>query len=68
MILVPLMTTPGAYEQAPPAGLWIGLFMMVIPLGIWGLSILYGLWGAARCLNGQDFRYALIGRWLESQQ
>jgi len=68
MILIPLSTAPGAYQQAPPAGMWIGLFMMVIPLGIWGLTIFYGLWGAARCLGGHDFRYAIIGRWLESQQ
>lgn len=67
MILVPIASAPGAYEQAPPAGMWIGLFLIVIPLGIWGLTILYGLWGAARCLGGRDFRYATIGRWLENQ-
>jgi uncharacterized Tic20 family protein len=67
MILVPLWTSPGAYEQAPPAGMWIGLFLIVVPLAVWGVTILYGLWGAARCLGGYDFRYALIGRWLESQ-
>ncbi len=67
MILVPLFTAPGAYDQAPPAGLWIGLILVVVPLAIWGLTILYGLWAAASCLGGHDFRYALIGRWLESQ-
>jgi uncharacterized protein len=68
LILVPLTSNPQAYEVAPPAGLWIGLGLMIIPLGIWGLTILYGLWGAVRCLNGEDFRYVLIGRWLESTQ
>lgn len=68
MILIPLTASPGAYEQTPPAGMWIGLILIVVPLAIWGLSILYGLWGAARSLGGHDFRYAIIGRWLEGQQ
>jgi uncharacterized Tic20 family protein len=67
MILVPLMGNPSAYEIAPPAGLWVGLFLMVIPFGIWGLTILYGLYGAVRCLGGHDFKYAIIGDWLEKQ-
>jgi uncharacterized Tic20 family protein len=68
LIFVPLLTNPGAYDAAPPAGMWVGLLLMVIPLGLWGLAILYGLWGAARSLNGHDFQYALIGRWLKKQE
>jgi uncharacterized protein len=68
MILVPIASNPGAYEVTPPAGLWVGLILMVVPIGIWGLTILYGLWGAARCLSGEDFRYVLVGRWLKSTQ
>jgi len=45
----------------------IGLFLMIVPFGIWGLTILYGLYGAARCLGGHDFKYAVIGNWLNSQ-
>ncbi len=41
---------------------------MIVPLAIWGITILYGLWGAVRCLGGYDFRYAIIGRWLEGQK
>jgi uncharacterized Tic20 family protein len=67
MILVPLSASPGAYDQAPPASMWIGLFLIIVPLALWGVTMLYGLWGAARCLGGQDFQYPLIGRWLESQ-
>jgi hypothetical protein len=48
--------------------LWAGLILMIVPLSIWGLTILYGLWGAARCLGGHDFKYAIIGNWLESQR
>jgi hypothetical protein len=66
MILVPITADPGAYDTTPPAGLWVGLFLMVVPLAIWGLAILYGLWGAVRCLGGHDFKYAIIGNWLKS--
>jgi uncharacterized Tic20 family protein len=67
MILVPLISNPDAYQSAPPAGLWLGLFLIVFPFGIWGLTILYGLWGAVRCFGGHDFRYAVIGRWIDGQ-
>jgi uncharacterized Tic20 family protein len=68
LIVVPLISNPGAYTDAPPAGLWVGLLLMVVPFGIWGLTILYGLYGAVRCLGGHDFKYAIIGNWLESQR
>ena len=57
LIFVPLVSNPGAFEAAPPTGLWVGL----------GLTILYGLYGAARCLGGHDFKYAAIGNWLDNQ-
>jgi len=68
MLLPPLFANPSAYEKAPPAGLWIGLLLMVVPAGISVLTVLYGLWGAVRCWGGHDFRYAIIGRWLESHR
>jgi hypothetical protein len=64
MILVPVTSNPAAYEVAPPAGIWVGMFLMLVPLAIWGLIILYGLYGAARCFGGHDFKYAVIGKWL----
>ncbi len=67
LFLPPIMANPNAYQAAPPPGLWVGLFLMIIPLGFWGLTILYGLWGAVRCLGGHDFKYVIIGNWLESQ-
>jgi uncharacterized Tic20 family protein len=67
LLLPPLFLNPEAYQAAPPAGLWVGMFLMIIPLGIWGLTILYGLWAAARCFGGHEFRYAIIGRRLDSQ-
>jgi len=68
MTLTPLLANSQAYEAAPPAGMWLGLALVVVPLGIWCLTILYGLWAAVRCLGGHDFRYAIIGKWLEKQQ
>ena len=67
MIFIPLINDPVAFEAAPPAGLWWGLVLMIVPLGIWGLIILYGLYGALRCLGGREFRYAIIGNWLEGR-
>lgn len=66
MILVPLITNPAAYETALPAGFWGGLLLMIVPLGLWSLAILYGLWAAVRCLGGHDFEYILVGPWVES--
>lgn len=41
-------------------------FCLIGILALAGLAlVLYGLYGAARVLQGHDFRYALIGRWLE---
>jgi uncharacterized Tic20 family protein len=68
LIFMPLISNPSAFDHAPPAGLFVGLFLMIIPFGIWGLTILYGLYGAARCLGGHDFKYAVIGNWLASQE
>jgi uncharacterized Tic20 family protein len=67
LFLPPLLANPEAYQVTPPPGLWIGLILMIIPIGVWGLAILYGLWGAVRCLGGHDFQYAVIGNWLKSQ-
>jgi uncharacterized Tic20 family protein len=67
MFLPPMLADPGAYQTTPPPGLWIGIILMVVPIGIWGLTILYGLWGAVRCLSGRDFQYAVVGKWTEGQ-
>ena len=43
----------------------IYLFLLDPMTDRWGL---HGLWGAVRCWGGHDFRYAIIGRWLESHR
>lgn len=67
MLLPPLFANPDAYESAPPAGLWAGMILMVIPLSFWVFTIVYGLYAAVRCLGGDDFKYIIIGNWLEGR-
>jgi hypothetical protein len=67
LLFTPLIGNPERYEAAPPPGLWVGLGLLIVPLALWGVSLLYGLWGAARALGGHPFKYAIIGNWLESQ-
>jgi uncharacterized Tic20 family protein len=52
-------------DAAPPAIFWIAMISMVIPLIYMVLFGLYGLWGALRTWQGKDFRYIIIGSWLE---
>jgi uncharacterized Tic20 family protein len=61
-IFIPILTHPGAYEEAPPIAMFISLVLMIVPLGLMGLWTLYGLWGALRALQGTDFKYPVIGR------
>jgi uncharacterized Tic20 family protein len=52
-------------DAAPPAIFWVSLISMVIPLFYMTIVGLYGLWAAVRTWQGKDFRYFLIGSWLE---
>ncbi len=69
MIFVPLIANPAAFEQsAPPPSIWFGLILMVFPLAIWGLTVLYGLWGAVQSWRGVDFSYTIVGKWLKERE
>lgn len=52
-------------DAAPPAIFWIAMISVVIPLIYMILIGLYGLWAAVRTWQGRDFKYPLIGDWLE---
>jgi len=52
-------------DAAPPPIFWVGIGSMAIPLALMAIVGLYGLWGALRCWQGRDFRYAVVGRLLE---
>jgi uncharacterized Tic20 family protein len=77
ILIVPFaaLASEGGSELAEGAGI-LGMLLGggagLLPfclLGILGLAMLaliaYGLYGAVRVLQGHDFRYAIIGRWLE---
>jgi hypothetical protein len=64
--MIPLIKlTEANPEAAPPTIFWISLGSMAIPLLYMLITGLYGLWGALGTWQGKDFRYLLIGSWLE---
>jgi len=64
--MIPLIQQAGVNpDAAPPAIFWISLVSMVIPLAYMTVVGLYGLWGALRTWQGKNFRYLLLGSWLE---
>ena len=64
--MIPLfMQAEANPDAAPPAIFWIAMTSMVLPLIFMILVGLYGLWGGLRSWQGEDFRYPLIGSWLE---
>ncbi len=54
-------------DAAPPAIFWISMILMVVPLFYMIITGLYGLWGGLRAWQGKDFKYLLIGNWLEKR-
>jgi uncharacterized Tic20 family protein len=63
---IPMIANAEKYTEAPPPiFFFISLGLMVVPLGLIGLWMLYGLWGALRAFQGRDFRYIVLGRMLE---
>ncbi len=62
---LPMIQQPGLYEDSPPPLFWIALISTVIPMLFMLMMGLYGLWGALQTWRGKDFRYAVIGSWLE---
>jgi uncharacterized Tic20 family protein len=52
-------------DAAPPPLFWIGMGSMIIPLIVSLVVMIYGLIGAWAVWRGREFRYPIIGRWLE---
>jgi len=63
---IPLMAAADRGGE-PPAFFWFSLLLMLAPMAFTGLWILGGLWGAIRCLSGHNFKYPIIGNWLEQK-
>lgn len=73
-MLIPLgmFAAESVSEAEGIIGMILAMLTTFFPFCVMGLFILagalfivYGMYGAARVLQGEDFRYALIGRWLE---
>jgi uncharacterized Tic20 family protein len=77
---IPLAATGAAATEGGEAaqgiaaliGFLISVVTMIVPFAIFGLMflailafLLYGLWAAISVFQGKDFRYIVIGRWLE---
>lgn len=54
-----------APSDAPPALFWWMMGSMMIPLVYMLVVMAIGLWAGLRTWKGRDFRYPLIGPWLE---
>jgi uncharacterized Tic20 family protein len=63
--MIPMIQHPEMYQDAPPPIFWIGMGSMVVPFLFMLIFGVYGLWGALQTWQGKDFRYVLIGGWLE---
>ncbi|MFQ5593733.1 MAG: DUF4870 domain-containing protein [Anaerolineae bacterium] len=59
--LAPIIMNPGQYQDSPPAGFFASFALLCIPFGIGMLWTLYGLWGALRAWQGENFRYVILG-------
>lgn len=66
--MIPLIMQAEANpDAAPPAIFWISMILMIVPLFYMVITGLYGLWGGWRAWQGKDFKYLLIGGWLEKR-
>ncbi len=61
--IIPLVNM-GETDVLPPI-FWISMVSMVIPFLAMIIVAAYGLWGAIRTWQGHDFRYLILGSWLE---
>jgi uncharacterized Tic20 family protein len=61
---IPLMVAVEQGSSEPPVLFVLSLFLMLIPFALMGLWILGGVWGVVRTLQGREFSYLLVGKWL----
>lgn len=69
---VGIVAAEGAPDAEGVVSMLVAMLTTFFPFCVMGVIVLigivfivYGLYGAARVLQGHDFRYALVGRWLE---
>ena len=64
LTFIPIIANADRYQDAPPPIFWVGMGSMIIPIAFMVIWAIYGLWGALRCLQGHDFNYAILGKYL----
>ncbi len=52
-------------SNGPPVGFLIPVAVIFGMIGLMGIFIIYGIVAAVLTFQGKDFRYPLIGRWVE---
>lgn len=61
-----MMALEPSSMNEPPMFIFIGEFLYFIAIfAAFGIYMLLGLIGAGLCLAGKNFRYPLVGRWIE---
>jgi uncharacterized Tic20 family protein len=63
LALIPLVAAGG---DEPGLLFWLLNLSWVLPLGVMGIFGVMGLVGALRVWQGAEFRYPVVGPWLES--
>lgn len=65
MVVVAALTASSAGDAG--AGLVLGFQFLLFGFifGVWGVFILTGVIGGIACLMGRDFRYPLLGSWMD---
>jgi uncharacterized Tic20 family protein len=66
LTFVPFMVVGGpASSNSPPLFFFIPFAIFFAMLALMGLMVIYGIVAAVLTFQGNDFRYLLIGRWIE---
>jgi uncharacterized Tic20 family protein len=65
IILLTAITSDSPSSTPPDAIFFIQPLFMLFIFGLWGLLFLFGFIAAVFCMMGKDFRYPLIGSWLQ---
>lgn len=52
-------------HSGPPIAFFLPFVMMFGMLGVMGVFIIYGIVAAVMTFQGKDFRYFLVGKWVE---
>ena len=67
LVVLVIITGDPASGTPPDFIFFIQPLFMLFIFGMWGLLFLFGFIGAVLCMMGKEFRYPLIGSWLQNK-